>query len=193
MTTLRLVPFTPGHVPALEPWFDDPETMLRLGDRSWIRRAPALLELPTGAQFRGRITTGRRMWVSVDDRDTPVGFVDGEMYDRYTAWDASDPDSPVISDAIDVPSMGLVWVVDPPQRRQGMGRATIRAVVEHADLRSIGLFFAEIDADNVASMRCAEAAGFRCRKPSPNFEGMVCYSLERDEHRPPERVAGDDS
>jgi RimJ/RimL family protein N-acetyltransferase len=179
VAVVRLVPFTVGHVQALEPWFDDPETIARLGDRSWIRRAPSLLELSIGAEYRGKVTTGRRMWVSLDERDSPVGFVDGETYDRYADWDGADPDRPLTSDIVEVPSMGMVWVVDPARRREGIGAETIRAVVADPALRHIGLFFADIDADNVASMRCAEAAGFRRRARASNFEGMVCYSFQR--------------
>lgn len=176
---VRLLSFGAPHVEVLEPWFDDPETQARLGDRSWIRRAPSLLDLPVGEEFRGMITTGRHMWISIDELDTPIGYVDGETYDRYAAWDGSDPDAPAISDVVELPSMGLTVVIDPARRRSGYGAATLRAAIDHPDVAHIRLFFGGIEPDNVASIRCAERAGFRCLRPEPDFEGMLYYSLER--------------
>lgn len=71
------------------------------------------------------------MWLSLDALGEPVAFIDGEMYDRYAAWDGSDWDHPVVSDVVDAPSMGLTLVVDPARRRRGYGTATLRAVVKH--------------------------------------------------------------
>lgn len=176
---LELVDFGPRDVERIEPWFDDPETQNRLGSRDWIRRAPALLELTIGDEFRGKTVTGRRMWLSLDEVGAPVAFVDGETYDRYSAWDGSDWDHPVVSDVVEVPSMGVALVVDPARRGRGYGAATIRAVIEHPDLAHIRLFFASADADNVASIRCAVNAGFHPRSEEPDFEGMLHYSFER--------------
>lgn len=51
--------FTARDVERIEPWFDDPETQLRLGGRDWIRREPPLLGLTVGDEFRGKLVTGR--------------------------------------------------------------------------------------------------------------------------------------
>jgi RimJ/RimL family protein N-acetyltransferase len=75
--------------------------------------------------------------------------------------------------------MSLALVVDPRRRRRGLGAATIGAVVEHPDVAHIRLFFGGVDVDNTGSIRCLEKAGFRPRSPEPDFEGMLCYSLER--------------
>ena len=119
------------------------------------------------------------MWVSLDEHGDAVGFVDAETYERYAAWDGRDPASPVISEVVEIPSIGLVFVVDPRRRREGLGAATIRAVIAHPSVAHVGFFFACIDHDNLASVRCAERAGLRCRSAEPSFEGMLCYSLER--------------
>ena len=174
-----LTPFGAEHIEALEPWFDDRETQRRLGGRPWIRRALSLLDLPTGEGFRGRITTGRHMWIALDESAVPVGFVDGETYDRYAAWDGTDPDRPVISDVVEVPSMGLAFVIDPARRRSGYGVTTLEAIMDHAAVSHVELFFAEIDLDNVASQRCVERAGFARRSEVANFEGMYSYSRTR--------------
>ena len=176
---VRLVEFSPEDVARVEPWFDDAETQKRLGGRDWIRRMPSLLGLTIGDEFRGRFVTGRRMWLALDETSAPVAFVDAETYDRYSSWDGSDWDHPVVSDVVEVPSMGLSLVVDPARRRQGYGTATIHATVAHPDLSDIRLFFGGVEADNIASIRCLTKAGFRLRSPEPDSEGMLYYSWER--------------
>jgi RimJ/RimL family protein N-acetyltransferase len=176
---VQLVNFRMEDVERIEPWFDDPETQDRLGGRDWIRRAPSLLKLTIGDEFRGRIVTGRRMWLSLDEGYSSIAFVDGEMYDRYATWDGSDWDHPVVSDVVEAPSMSLTLVVDPARRRRGYGTATLRAIVEHPDVSHIQLFFGGVEQDNVASIACLTRAGFHLRSPEPDFEGMLFYSLER--------------
>lgn len=179
MQRARLVHFTAGDVKRIEPWFDDPETQSRLGGRNWIRREPLLLGLTVSDEFRGKIVTGRRMWLSLDELGEPVAFVEGEMYDRYAAWDGSDWDHPVVSDVVEVPSMGLTLVVDPARRRRGWGAATLRAVLEHPGVSHIRLFFGGVEQDNVASIACLTKAGLHLRSPEPDFERLLFYSLER--------------
>ena len=36
--TVRLVPFVPDLLPAVQPWFDHPEVRRRLGGRQWPAR-----------------------------------------------------------------------------------------------------------------------------------------------------------
>ena len=175
---MRLVDFGAEDIERIERWFDDPETQQRLGGRDWIRRAPTLLQLTPGDEYRGKVVTGRRMWLALDNVGAPVAFIDGEMYDRYAAWDGSDWDHPVVSDVVDVPSMGLSLRVDPKRRCLGYGSATILAVVEHQDLVHIRLFFGSVEADNVASIRCLAKSGFVLRSAQRDFEGMLHYSLE---------------
>jgi RimJ/RimL family protein N-acetyltransferase len=190
---LQLIAFTPRDVERIEPWFDDPDTQRFLGGRDWIRRAPSLLELPIGEDYRGKVVTGRRMWLSLEENGEPVAFVDGEAYNRYAAWDGSDPDHPVVSDVVEVPSMGLVVVVDPARRRRGFGRSTIQAIIAHPDVAHIRLFFGEVEIENVASIRRIEKAGFRARSTEPDFEGMLRFSLASSgptRRVVPERVTG---
>ena len=115
----RLVDFRAEDVERIERWFDDPETQQRLGGRDWIRGAPTLLQLTLADEYRGKVVTGRRMWLALDKVGAPVAFIDGETYDRYAAWDGSDWDHLVVSDMVDVPSMGLSLVVDPKRRCLG--------------------------------------------------------------------------
>jgi GNAT superfamily N-acetyltransferase len=140
MHRIDLVEFTAEDVTRIERWFDDAETQDRLGGRDWIRRMPSLLAATIGDEYRGKVVTGRRMWLGLNASREPVSFVDAEMYDRYAAWDGSDWEHPVISDVVEVPSVALALVVDPVRRRSGYGSATLRAVVEHGDMSSIWLF-----------------------------------------------------
>ena len=176
---VRLVEFEAEDVARIEQWFDDAETQRRLGGRAWIQHMPSLLGSTIGDEFRGKFVTGRRMWLALNEAGAPVAFVDGEMYDRYCAWDGSDWDHPVVSDVVELPSMGFSLVVDPARRRQGYGTATIRAIVALPDLSPIRLFFGSVEADNIASIRCLVKAGFGARSPESDFEGFVHYSMER--------------
>jgi RimJ/RimL family protein N-acetyltransferase len=174
---MQLVAFNPVDVERIEPWFDDPDTQRFLGGRDWIRRAPSLLELTIGDEYRGKVVTGRRMWLSLEEHGEPVAFVDGEAYNRYAGWDGSDREHPRVSDVVEVPSMGLAVVVDPERRRRGFGSPTIQAVIAHPDVAHIRLFLGEVEIGNLASVRCLEKAGFRVRSTEPDFEGMLCFSL----------------
>jgi RimJ/RimL family protein N-acetyltransferase len=178
--SVQLVDFGAEDVAPIEPWFDDAETQKRLGGREWIRGMPSLLRLTIGDEFRGKSVIGRRMWLGLDGSGSAVAFVDTELYDRYVAWDGSDWDHPVVSDAVEVPSAGFVLVVDPARRGQGYGTAAIEAMVAHPDLSHVRLFFGGVEADNIASIRCLTKAGFRPRSTEPDFEGMLYYSRERE-------------
>jgi RimJ/RimL family protein N-acetyltransferase len=59
--------------------------------------------------------------------------------------------------------------------RRGYGRAAITAALDHDDLADVELFFCGIDADNLASHRCATAAGFHLIDPRPDHEGMLYF------------------
>ena len=175
-----LVPFGPDDVSRIEPWFDDAETQRWLGGRDWIRREPELLTKTIGDEYRGKVVTDRKMWLGLDETGEPVSFTDGETYDRYAAWDGSDRDQPVVSDVVDVPSMGLVLVVDPTRRRRGYGSATLRAVMAQPATADIRLFTAGIEADNVASIACARRAGSGRGARSRTSRGC-CTSPTNDE------------
>lgn len=176
---LHLEVFRPQDVRKIESWFDDSDTQGWIGGRDWIRRAPSLLELTIGDEFRGKVVTGRRMWLSVDDHGVPAAFVDAELYDRYAAWDGSNQKEPVISDVVDLPSMGITLVVDPARRGRGLGSATLRAIAEEPELNHVGLFFGSVEVGNLASIRCFEKAGFVLRSDRPDFERMLHLSHER--------------
>lgn len=118
-------------------------------------------------------------WVALDPTGAPVAKVGGDVYDRWTRYDASDPDHPVVTQVEPGPAMGLAYVVAPDCWRQGFGTATLRAAVQHPNVANVRLFAAGIDADNTASLRCASAAGFAPDVTEPDWEGIVYYLLRR--------------
>jgi len=114
---IELVPFEPKHLPLVEPWFDDPRVQSRLGGREWPGREFRLMAEPPGTEFRGAIVTGRFDWVALDGEET-VGLIVGETYDRWATYGGDGPSGPIILDTIELPAMGLAFVVDPLRWRR---------------------------------------------------------------------------
>jgi RimJ/RimL family protein N-acetyltransferase len=171
--------FERAHLARVQPWFEDPEVRLRLGGPEWPARA---LELHSreaeGEEFRGRRVLRNHTWLAWDE-DVPVGYLGGEVYDRWARYDGSDPERPRVSQAEPGPAMGSAYVVDPARWRRGYGAAMLRAWVAHPEVADVRLFALGIDADNDASRRCAEAAGFVPDSPLPDWEGTVHHLLRR--------------
>jgi RimJ/RimL family protein N-acetyltransferase len=100
---------------------------------------------------------------------TWVALVSGEVYDRWCRC-AETPDGP---------AMGLAYVVDPWRWRQGFGTAALLAVLRAPAVADVVVFAAGIEPANIASARCAVAAGFAPDSGSPDEEGMIYYALRR--------------
>jgi RimJ/RimL family protein N-acetyltransferase len=113
------------------------------------------------------------------DGDTPVGFLGGEIYDRWTTWDGSDPDHAVVHKVEEGPAMGSAYVVDPARWRQGYGTAILRAWVAAGETADVRIFALGVDGDNTASARCAETAGFAASSRVPDWEDTVYFLLRR--------------
>lgn len=176
---VRLVPFTPGWLGAVEVWFDHPEVRRRLGDRLWPARELRLLAEHPGGEFRGRRVLRAHSWVVLDDRSSPVGHIGGEVYDRWTRYGGEGHNGPVILAADDRRTMGLAYVIDPARWRHGFGAAALRAVIAAPEVADVRLFVAGIDADNVVSRRCALSAGFSVENAAPDREGITYYRRAR--------------
>ncbi len=180
---MTLVPFTEELLAAVQPWFRDPEVRRRLGGPAWPERELRRLHTRDDGEFRGRTVLRTHSWVALDAAGQPVAKIGGDVYDRWTRYDASRPDLPVISAIEPGPAMGLAYVVDPTRWRQGIGRAVLQAVVRHPSVQDVRLFTAGIDADNQASRRCAAAAGFAAEVEEPDWEDTVYYQLRRSARR----------
>jgi RimJ/RimL family protein N-acetyltransferase len=170
MCALRFTRLTPESLPAVEPWFDDRETIRFLGDRNWVRRALRLVHETPGTEYRGRTVVGRDVWMIIF-KHIPVGFIEVERYDDRCAECA--------------------LVVAPAMRRQGIGRAILDAVWERPELAEVEELIGGVEPENVASRRCLEAAGFRLSS-EPDKEGMLQGTRARSGSGPaaaPERAA----
>jgi RimJ/RimL family protein N-acetyltransferase len=175
---VRLRPFTSADAGRIEHWFDDPEVRRRLGGRAWIHRAVRLLAEQPGEWFRGRLVLRAHAWLALED-DEPVAFVGGEVYDRWVRYHGEGADGPLLSDEDRRVAIGLAYAVDPARWGRGHGRGALLAVVAHPEVADVALFSCGIDADNLASQRCCEAAGFRLVDPTPDHEDMLYFLRER--------------
>lgn len=175
---LRLRTFTAELLPVVQPWFTHPEVRRWLGGPDWPARALTLEDSGIGEVHRGRRVLRTHSWVAFDDTGRAVAHIGGEVYDRWCRYTET-PDGPVV-DAIEAgPAMGLAYVVDPARWRRGFGTATLRTVVGSPEVADVVLFAAGIEPDNVASARCAVAAGFTPDSPTPDWEGIVHHLHRR--------------
>lgn len=176
---ITLEPLTSALASRIEPWFDDPEVQHRLGGRFWIHRALRLNQESPGASFRGKVVLRSHSWVA-HAAGTPVAFIGGDVYDRWTRYHGDTPDGePILSEVDPRRSMGLSYVVDPARWRQGHGRATLHAAVTHPAVADVHAFYCGIDSDNHASQKCCEAAGFHLTNPEPDHEDTLYYRHHR--------------
>ena len=171
MTALELEPFRAEHLPLVQPWFEHPAVRHRLGGPDWPGRALAVAAGPDDEEFRGRRVLRTHTWLARHDGE-PVGYLGGDVYDRWTVWDGSR-----VTAWEPGPAMGSAYVVDPGRWREGLGTAMLRAWVEAPEVEDVHVFALGIDHDNVASRRCSESAGFRAEDDVPDWEGIVYFTL----------------
>jgi RimJ/RimL family protein N-acetyltransferase len=168
-----LEPFGAEHLPLVQPWFEHDEVSRRLGGPDWPVRALAVADSDDDAEFRGRRVLRTHTWLARHEGE-PVGYLGGEVYDRWTIWDgqrviASEPG----------PAMGAAYVVAPTRWREGLGSALLRSWVVAPEVADVRVFVLGIDTDNVASHRCAESAGFRADDDVPDWEDIVHVTRRR--------------
>ena len=161
--TLR--PFTAELLPLVQPWFEHPEVQRWLGGPDWPARE--LHQDPgIGEVFRGRVVLRTHSWVAFDRTGAAVAKIGGDVYDRW-------------SQPGDGPAMGFAYVVDLARWRTGLGAATLRSMMDDAAVADVRIFGAGIEPANVASVRCAQAAGLVAATTEPDDEGMVFYLRQR--------------
>jgi RimJ/RimL family protein N-acetyltransferase len=173
---VRLVAFQPEHLPAVLPWFDDPETQRRLGGRDWPVREMALRTTRWTEEFRGRRVLRSHSFVALDDGGRPVAQIGGDVYDRWTLWD---PEAARVVRVFEHRTMGSAYVVAPACRGHGYGSAALRALVAAPETADVEQFVLGIEPDNAASLRVAAAAGFTKLTTVPDAEDMVYVRLLR--------------
>jgi RimJ/RimL family protein N-acetyltransferase len=177
---LNLVPFTAQQLPLVQPWFLHPEVRRWLGGPEWPARELRLTTVMPAEQFRGRLVLRTHSWIALDPTGTPLAKIGGDVYDQWTRYDGSQPTQAVITSAEPGPAMGLAYVVDPQRWRKGVGRAVIRAAVDHPDVADVRIFAAGIDTSNEPGRRCAAAAGFYPDTDQPDWEDTIYYLLRRE-------------
>jgi RimJ/RimL family protein N-acetyltransferase len=173
---LELKPFERDELVLVEPWFRDPETNRWLGGSSWPAMMLDLQQRPL-REFRGMRELARHVWLAWHD-GAPVGYVNCGVHDRWTTWEGGAEGRGVVG-TIQLVSGAVGFVVDPARRRHGFGGAMLGSLIELEELVHVQLFAAGLEADNTASVRCAERVGYRPLDPAPDFEGIVHYVYKR--------------
>lgn len=173
------MPFTKDLLPAVQPWFEDPDVRRWLGGPAWPERELRLMEQNPGGQFRGRQVMAAYSWVWLDGHGVPVAKIGGEVYDRWTRYAGERGDQPIVLSSIEEITMGITYAVDPRRRRQGFGSRAFNAVLDHPATAAVRLFVAGIDASNAASQAFAVSSGFGVDDPKPDFEDTVYYFYRR--------------
>lgn len=163
----------------VRPWFEDEDVQRFLGGPEWPARMLTLAETVAGTIFRGATQTASYRWIALDGAH-PVGYIDCGITDRWTVCDDDGTGAPVVVSAIDVPAASVALTVDPSRRGAGIGRSMVRALLAAPEVRSVELFGAGVDPDNVASLRCFGAVGFVLQTSEPDWEGMLYLIRERE-------------
>jgi RimJ/RimL family protein N-acetyltransferase len=176
-TDVALRRFSWEDLPTVAPWFLDPDTRRFLGGPAWPEQMLAR-EGIVGETFRGATQTGAYRYLA-HAHGHPFGYIDCGTFDRCTVYGGEDADGPIILETLELTTAAIAFVVHPKQRRRGLGRAMIAALLRRPELRHTQLFEAGVEPENIASRRCLEAAGFRLRSDRPDFEGMLQYRAWR--------------
>lgn len=156
MADLELTVLDENNLDLVLPWFDDDKTRLALGDRDWPRQALRLMETQPGTTDDDLKVNDRVVWVAFE-QESPVGLIHIETYSDGSA--------------------GFAVVVSPTHRRRGLCVRLIRLAVDHPRVASVKTWFAGVDVDNEASIRCLMAAGFTRRSEQPDHESMLRYEF----------------
>jgi RimJ/RimL family protein N-acetyltransferase len=151
-TTLKFTPLTEDLAKVIAPWFDDPDSIRYLGRRDWLYRELLLIQTAPSSEFRGRKVLARHVWVIHDSEGQPCCLVDVEPYDDGTA--------------------GMVILVAPHRRNQGLGQQVLRALPALKELRNVHKIVGAVEPDNVQARRCYEQAGYTVAD-LPDEEGML--------------------
>jgi RimJ/RimL family protein N-acetyltransferase len=175
---LLLRRLTRNDLSTVEPWFEDHQTSRYLGGRDWPGRMLELDERMIGAEFRGATQTSAHRFLACREGQ-PLGMIDCGVFDRWTQYEGENAHGPIIRDSIEVTTGSVAFVIDPALRNQGHGRSMIRALVGRRELSEVRMFEAGVEPENLASVRCLVAAGFRPHNNDPDFEGMLYYMLSR--------------
>lgn len=111
--------------------------------------------LPLGCAPGAEIGGGRvHNWIIYAD-EQPVGLVAATVLDQPRTMFNKDPDDPS-----DYPLLGMVTYIDPEHRCNGYASAAKRAIAEHDAANGVRAFGCVIAADNTASLKSIQKAGY---------------------------------
>jgi hypothetical protein len=111
---VSLVPFTAEQLALVQPWFQHPEVVRRLGGPEWVERELQLLDSGIGEMFRGRRVLRTHSWVAFDEAGDAVAHIGGEVYDRWCRY-AETPEPHVDQPIVDQTKQDLGPLLVPEQ------------------------------------------------------------------------------
>jgi RimJ/RimL family protein N-acetyltransferase len=173
-SVLTVRPLTQADLPAIEAWFQDPDTRRFLGGPDWPGAMLANAEKSIGTTFRGATQTGAHHYLALAGQ-APTGYIDCGTFDRLTVYGGEGPDGPIIHESIEAVTGSIAFVIDPDRRRQGLATSMIRTLTRHPDLAHVEVFEAGVEPDNHGARGALETAGFRAHSTEPDSEGMLYY------------------
>jgi ribosomal protein S18 acetylase RimI-like enzyme len=107
-----------------------------------------------GAPVYASVTEASPVTISIPPRPAACAcLVDVEVYEDRTA--------------------GLAFVIAPDRRGSGLGRRALHAIAAQLAADGIREVFGGAEANNAASIRCLEGAGFSRRSDEPDAEGFL--------------------
>lgn len=129
----NLRPLTRTDLAAITPSFEDPDTRRYLGGPDWPAAMLDLGKHAVGEMFRGAVQTAAHHYLA-ELEGRAVGYIDCGTFDRATVYGGEGPDGPIITEAIEVATGSIAFVVDRALRRRGVGRAMIAALLARPEL-----------------------------------------------------------
>ncbi len=98
-------------------------------------------------------------------------------------WLAYENDSPIGLIQLDIENDrgSIGYLVNPELRRRGFGKRMIVEFLQCAQIPPIKRIIAEMEEENVASVRCAITAGFSKDYDPPSEKGFVRLSISLDQ------------
>ncbi len=152
MTIIHFRELAKDDVPVIHGWHENPELAGRYGGRAWPEKLWEIMQKDEK----------RKCWLAIHD-GLIVGYVDFEIHaDEKNAW--------------------IGMAVNPELRGKGFGKAILKQFLDQPFAKEYAEVKAGIEPDNVASVKCFEAVGFKPISHKLDEEGVMdyVYKIHRD-------------
>lgn len=137
--------FKENDIETLQTWFEDSEVQRRLDGM-----------LPLHEWFKYvKASTGYQVWMGLGESGQSIGIIMVEQDTDFTG--------------------NIALIVNPILRGKGYGRALIEQVMVLSETQSIKKWFAGIEEDNIACLKCFQSVGYLFEDSKPDEDGY--YSL----------------